>query len=62
VSKTHKLLDLAFGPAQNPSALRYAFTVAQWVVLAQRFGIATAKPPFETRRRHGWSERQQAKL
>lgn len=42
--KTKTLVPDAFGK-QNALAMRSAFTVAQWVVLAERFGIKTAEPP-----------------
>lgn len=35
----------AFGENGNPMAMRYAIVVAEWVVLGQRFGVATAKKP-----------------
>ncbi|KAL8809350.1 MAG: hypothetical protein Q9200_003487 [Gallowayella weberi] len=40
-SKTHDLVQKSF-EEQEPNALRKAFTVAQFVVLGQRFGIKTA--------------------
>ncbi|KAL8801629.1 MAG: hypothetical protein Q9182_004314 [Xanthomendoza sp. 2 TL-2023] len=41
-SKTHDLVQRSF-EEQEPNALRKAFTVAQFVVLGQRFGIKTAQ-------------------
>ncbi|KEQ78711.1 asparagine synthase [Aureobasidium pullulans EXF-150] len=35
----------AFGKNGDPMAMRYAIVVAEWVILGQRFGVATAKKP-----------------
>ncbi|KAK5108043.1 hypothetical protein LTR62_008817 [Meristemomyces frigidus] len=40
--KVGGLVEEAFGEGGDPRALRLAIVVAQWVVLAQRFGVATA--------------------
>jgi asparagine synthase (glutamine-hydrolysing) len=37
-------LSNAFGYTSDIKSLRYIFTVAQWVILSQRFGIAKAEP------------------
>jgi asparagine synthase (glutamine-hydrolysing) len=39
------LTNKAFGENGDPGAMRYAIVVAEWVVLGQRFGVATAKKP-----------------
>lgn len=41
-TKCEKLVVNAF-ENRNSKALRYAFIVAQWVILGQRFGVATAR-------------------
>jgi asparagine synthase (glutamine-hydrolysing) len=43
-SKAQYLLDGAFGDRRDQSAMRFAFTVAQWVVISQRFGVRKAEP------------------
>jgi len=43
-SRTEGVVDKAFAD-KDPAAFRYAMTVAQFVVLGQRFGVKTAKPP-----------------
>ncbi|KAF2090147.1 asparagine synthase [Saccharata proteae CBS 121410] len=42
--KTKGLLERAF-ERQDPNAMRFAFAVAQWVVISQRFGVKKASPP-----------------
>jgi asparagine synthase (glutamine-hydrolysing) len=37
------LVDRAFGPEKDRAAMRTAITVAQWIVLSQRLGIARAE-------------------
>lgn len=37
--------DAAFSDEGDPNAMRYVFTVAQWIVLSQRFGIEKAEAP-----------------
>lgn len=37
------LVEKAFD-GKDASAMRFAFTVAQWVVLGQRFGVKKAEP------------------
>ncbi|KAL9078976.1 MAG: hypothetical protein Q9157_002119 [Trypethelium eluteriae] len=37
--------EAAFAGEGDPNAMRYVFTVAQWVVLSQRFGIEKAVAP-----------------
>lgn len=43
--KAEGLVDRAFGEKKDPSAMRYAMTIAQWVVLSQKFGVARAESP-----------------
>lgn len=43
--KAEGLIGKAFGEKKDPSAMRYAMTIAQWVVLSQKFGVARAEPP-----------------
>lgn len=43
--KAEGLIDKAFGEKKDPSAMRYAMTIAQWVVLSHKFGVARAEPP-----------------
>ncbi|KAL1965993.1 hypothetical protein VTN77DRAFT_4933 [Rasamsonia byssochlamydoides] len=42
-SRTERLVERAF-VEKDPVAFRYAMAVAQFVVLAQRFGVKTAQP------------------
>jgi asparagine synthase (glutamine-hydrolysing) len=42
-SKAQGLVDKAFRQ-KDANAMRFAFTVAQWVVIGERFGIETAGP------------------
>jgi asparagine synthase (glutamine-hydrolysing) len=39
--KTKGLVDKAFRQ-EDANAMRFAFTVAQWVVIGERFGVDTA--------------------
>lgn len=41
-SKTKGLIERAF-EQDDPLAMRYAFAIAQWVVIGQRFGVEAAK-------------------
>jgi hypothetical protein len=50
------LLGKAFGEEQDASAMRFAFNAAQWVVLAQRFDVARAEPPFRQGER--WTKKK----
>jgi asparagine synthase (glutamine-hydrolysing) len=40
--KCKRLTDQAFGVDGDAGAMRYAIVVAEWVVIGQRFGVATA--------------------
>jgi len=42
--KVQGLVDAAFGEGGDPRALRMAIVVAEWVVLAKKFGVKTASP------------------
>ncbi|KAF2650047.1 asparagine synthetase [Lophiostoma macrostomum CBS 122681] len=44
--KIDGLIDRAFAK-KDPNAMRFAFTVAQWVVIGERFGVKRAEPPLE---------------
>jgi asparagine synthase (glutamine-hydrolysing) len=41
--KVDGLLDRAFAQ-KDPNAMRFAFTIAQWVIIGQRFGVRRAEP------------------
>ena len=43
-SPVRDLVARAFGQMKDQSAMRYALTVAQWVIISQRFGVQTAAP------------------
>lgn len=42
-NKAQRLVDKAFRQ-KDANAMRFAFTVAQWVVIGERFGIEQAGP------------------
>ncbi|EON67269.1 asparagine synthase (glutamine-hydrolyzing) [Coniosporium apollinis CBS 100218] len=48
-SKAEGLVERAF-MQDEPLAMRFAFTIAQWIVISQRFGVRKAEPPV------GWKE------
>ncbi|KAK3062768.1 hypothetical protein LTS18_003402 [Coniosporium uncinatum] len=50
-AKAEGLVERAFA-GNEPSAMRVALCVAQWVVIAERFSIGRAEPP------KGWKEQQ----
>ncbi|KAK0251087.1 hypothetical protein LTS09_013793 [Friedmanniomyces endolithicus] len=42
--KVEGLVEVAFGEEGSPKAMRLALVVAAWVVMAERFGVTTARP------------------
>lgn len=43
-TRVQGLVARAFGQEKDSSAMRFAFTVAQWVIISQRFGVKRAVP------------------